>query len=90
MNLTILVMYLFNHLIFSNFLKFENYVVWLLKMKYVIANLKNYLIFLITVFLKKKTRNERIGLFIFKIRNDCLIVINIMNLIKDILNKFNK
>lgn len=56
MNLTILVMYLLNHLIFSNFLKFENYVVWLLKIKYVIANLKNYLIFIITVFLKKKNQ----------------------------------
>lgn len=82
----------FSHFTLLILLRVKNYAAWLSKIKYAITNLDvDYFIIAITISLEdKKLLKKAIDLLISKIRNDPLMVINNIDILKNIFDKFKK
>lgn len=78
------------HFTLPIFLGVKNYVAWLSKMKYAIANLDtDHLIIIIAMFSEdKKLQKKAVGLLIFEMEDDLLMVINSIDTLKGIFDKF--
>ena len=83
---------LLGHSTFPILLGVENYVAWLLRIKYAIASLgADYLILTVAVSPEdKKLQKKAIGLLVSKIGDDFLMVINDIDTLKRIFDQFNE